>query len=80
LSDSVLPRTGDRSLFTPPVDVRVAGNFTQLRELEGQLVEAKAREQERTAASEAAAATAEATLQTALRAGRRRAAEQAKVN
>lgn len=51
-----------------------------MRELEGQLVEAKAREQERTAASEAAAVVAEATLQTALRAGRRRAAEHAKVN
>ena len=59
---------------------RVAGNFTQVGELEGQLVEAKAREQELTAASEAAAVAAEATLQTALRAGRRRATEQAKVN
>lgn len=36
-----------------------------MRELEGQLVEAKAREQERTAASEAAAAMAEATLKEA---------------
>jgi hypothetical protein len=37
----------------------------QVRELEGQLAEAKAREQERTAASEAAAATAEAALKEA---------------